>query len=1256
MPITFLDEEEAVDAPIAALADDEAPQEAKPSITFLDGNEDVYIEESEQVISAPVGLESKEILKLNAIQNEGAKEDEFLGFTNIGSPKNFFEGYIKGIINLGVSVSTADSGLRSKRLETIKEKQAEGKTTDFYNRFFVSESRRGFDAERESIEQRLSDNRKARRDIAEVIDDMGLNSSDKSLTDALGQGAVSFAVPIATKSVAISTAVMGTQTFSDTYQEGVDSGLSVDKAFNAALVDSGGVAVLEAVGTNALFKIFKSNKIVGSAVKGFFQQGSEEATQEIWSILTKNGYDITDTSFREAVEQVLASFVVGGILGAPVSAIMAEGGNADKIKGLERLSKEDTQKVIEIATKLSEQKSIQDAAKTALKEVGQDVDRNNDDNLQAEKDVEKLVQDIIDGKEIDPDKVAAAREEIGLEPEVRRVVDNRDAVTQLEEKIQKRSEEISQEINIEEITAVKNAAPMRAAQKEITELSALIAEKQSNGASTKSSEKKLDALITKQGKVIKSDLIGQIVSISDKVSKSKNISIDRVNKIKDLVSGFTKAKPSDASLKKAQEAVEFFKRNPNKDVPKKITAIVDRVSKKGFSELSANDLQSLLNQIKSDVKQGQTKLKLKEAANTRRFANSLAELREGTVKFGGNKPAAEMSLEERVSVTDKAKQAYQTTVNKAQRLGLIKNQMDVIFDVFDGNADYDGVNHRTFKQPMDKAHNNYYNTRDIYQENVIELAKKSKLKKSNYNRIGVYAILQQEGGESHLLASGYTKAQLNDLKLNDAEMAMHKLMRKNLDALEAPIKKTMAEVHNKDFSGVKNYFPFQMDFDKMNGQEISEMFGDTVVTLSPDKFGDSQSVQDGFTKERTGGGKKIKVDALAVYLKHTDNASYFIEMSSEIESAKRVANSQEYNEIAGELGQEIVSDWVSRVATRGGSSGGGTDLILNKLRKNVGLAILGYKISTIVIQPTALADGAALVGGGYVGRGITNVVQKEWRQFVIDNMAEVKGRVGDDPNYVTAGGSGKWESIQGGAYWGIKKMDGFAASSVAIGAYIRHVEQNGGTVDLNNPDKAAIKFAELMVRRTQASGSYKDAAPLVGNNGLTSSASVNKLIFQFQTFVLNQWSLFEHDMIRAGFMEGKTKEAVNIATWLVIAKVSENLIRETTKDAINSLFGIEKEEDDENLAKKVALDAISSVPYVSQVASVFNYGSVPVPSLSLMNSAMDSVHYAGESKSAEKKIKHYTGAALLTSGVAFGVPATLQTKQLVNKYFSEDRK
>jgi len=224
----------------------------------------------------------------------------------------------------------------------------------------------------------------------------------------------------------------------------------------------------------------------------------------------------------------------------------------------------------------------------------------------------------------------------------------------------------------------------------------------------------------------------------------------------------------------------------------------------------------------------------------------------------------------------------------------------------------------------------------------------------------------------------------------------------------------------------------------------------------------------------------------------------------------------------------------------------------------------------------------------------------------------------------------------------------FAASAVAIGAYRKNLAERGITLDLLTPDPEALEFAQLMVRRTQSSSFFKDAPPIISQGKLTGNVSIDKLIMQFQSFMLTRWSVIEHDMIRAGLAGGRTKQAANIFLWLAMAGVSESFIRHWSKEMIAAMTGAEPPEDDE-LSEIAIKQAISNVPFVSSMVNSAQYGSVPVPAVSMVSDIFESLSYAEKSKSAAKKAKHYTNAAIMSAGAILGVPGAAQAKDIASK-------
>lgn len=713
-------------------------------------------------------------------------------------------------------------------------------------------------------------------------------------------------------------------------------------------------------------------------------------------------------------------------------------------------------------------------------------------------------------------------------------------------------------------------------------------------------------------------------------------------------------------------------------------------------EIPLSDMEDALIEAASLLNDAKAQLETRKDLKAQRLELRLAELSQDSVPLS-NADLKKADIGERLGALDTLKNKLVAASNTSRRLGLNKNSMDVIFDIMDGAKQYTGAHSRVFKRRADIAFGRFLQLKENTTRSVKKLTDELKLKEENFDRIGVYAALQQEGGREKLLATGYTAAQLDKVPstITANELKMYVLMREKLDSLKPAIEEVMRTVYNKEFKNVKDYFPFMTDFNAMDGQDIQKMFGDDAFKIGDDaKDFRTKDVKKGFTKERKGGRQKIRVDALSIFLNHVENATYLIEMGQDIKELGELALTDRYADIAGDLGQEVTLDWINLLSKKGNLSG--QNDWLNTIRTNAGAAVLGFKLSSALIQPTALMDGAAFVGGDWVfGHGVKNVASAEWRSFLKNNLPEIRERVGDDPAYLDLGGDGKVKdvlsgvavgvslggtffgsigatvgAITGGAigtrmkvnsagFWALQNLDLLAASAVASGAYVKSVKSRGGVVDLNNPDPLAVQEAQLAVRRSQASQYFKDASPMISQGKLTSefipegrrqgqkgaSISIDKMILQFQSFLLNRWSLIEHDLWNAGIKKGRTVQALNIATWLVLANAAEYSIRHFSKELIAAAIGIEPPEE-KPIEEIAAKQVISNVPFISSFVNAAEYGSVPVPSISLIQSFLASLNYAGRSKSDEKKRKHYLQAAIAFAGL-FGVAGTLQAKQTV---------
>lgn len=757
-------------------------------------------------------------------------------------------------------------------------------------------------------------------------------------------------------------------------------------------------------------------------------------------------------------------------------------------------------------------------------------------------------------------------------------------------------------------------------------------------------------------------VVGRIEKVADEVQKralvsgikkefkrikaSKSISIDYVGKIKNLLEKFELQGHRKETLESLKDTQDFLdeKRQSGEDVslPQYVLNKLKVLTRNPLKDIDVSTLKSVYSEINRLADLGKTKLKAMKAVYEAKKESALNDLLIDS-KPVNSKDIIRPEIGKELSQEEVGKNRLAKVINTAQAIDLSITPMDVIFDVLDGNKGYTGANYNIFKKTIDVAFSEYLRKKFDIQEDIVDLANKLEMKESDFEKIGFYAAKNQEGGIKKLESLGFSEKEIDSVKLDEKQEKLYSAMRRKLDDMRPEIAEVMRTVYNEELGTVKNYFPFMTDFESMSDFEIRERFGNNVQ-----QFGDAprKNVEKGFTLKRVGGKQKIKLNAMEIFLRHVDNATYLTTVGRETKWLGEIAKTEEYKSAVGDKGQEMVVDWVDTVARKGKMAGERVEF-LDVLRKNVGLATLGFKLSSVLIQPTSLMDGAALVGGE-VFEGAKNIAtDKAWREFVLNNMPEVKARVGDDPAYMDFGGNTVIDKAGKVAFWALQQMDGITASSVATGAYIKFMRSKGLEIDLENPNSDAVEYAQRMVRRTQASAFFKDAPQAISRGKLTGNRSLDRLLLQFQTFMLNRWSFIKHDGYAIGIKGDNKAQALNIMAYMVLASIAETGFRGLSKELIDLITpGEDDDKESDGITKQVVMNLLGNVPFVSQFMGAISYGSIPVPSIQFARKAFDRLQAFSRSKSPEAKTKNLARALTLLSGLA-GVPGTVQADSII---------
>lgn len=734
-----------------------------------------------------------------------------------------------------------------------------------------------------------------------------------------------------------------------------------------------------------------------------------------------------------------------------------------------------------------------------------------------------------------------------------------------------------------------------------------------------------------------------------RIGKSNSIAVDYVEAIDALLGDIDLVKVSEGTKNKVDSAKAYIEsqkaKGENVSLPNKLLNTIERLNKQNIENITTEELKQLHDDIVQLEKIGRTKLRIIKERYDRKKQQDLDRLVAESKPMTNREMAKPEKIGENLPVADRLKNKFNNLLNISAKKHLSIVPMDVFFDTLDGVKNYKGANHEIFKKTVDVGYSKYLDKRDSITLPVVDLADKLRMKPGNYDRIGTHAIREQVGGEQKLLDTGYTKEQIDAVELSPQEMEVYVAMRKALDKLRPDIEEVMRVTYNQPLGTVKNYFSFMTDFEKMSDYEMRDRFAD----MNPDMRNNyRKNTEKGFTKERVGGTQKIKINAMEVFTKHVDNATYLVEMASEIKRLGEIAASAQYRDAVGDLGQEQVRSWIDLLARKGKQAGDRIQIV-DTLRKHTGAAVLGFKLSSALIQPTALLDGAALIGH-YAFEGATDIAtSRQWREFLVNNCPELRDRIGDDPAYLDFGGTGILTKVEKSGFWALQKLDSLTASAVTAGAYRKYMVEHGQKMDFNNPNQDAINYAQLMLRKTQSSAMFKDLPPAFTRGELTGNKSVDRLILQFQSFMLSRWSLIEHDMLRAGIKGGNTAQMMNIFFFLSLATLAEIGIRRLSKETVAYVTGAETKDWSETFTKELVLSALQNIPFVSQGVSFWNYGSVPVPSISIMQSIGNRMLELKRTKNPDKRQVKELELLILISGWATGMPGTLQAADLVRK-------
>lgn len=556
--------------------------------------------------------------------------------------------------------------------------------------------------------------------------------------------------------------------------------------------------------------------------------------------------------------------------------------------------------------------------------------------------------------------------------------------------------------------------------------------------------------------------------------------------------------------------------------------------------------------------------------------------------------------------------------------------IDALFDLIeDAKGKYQGWLFRHARGPVDLAHNEARIRRNATLAPFEALVKELKLTPEQGERIGVYAHNLQEGGRERLIDMGLAPETIDRIvqSLTPSEKQAYQMMRDVLDRQLGPVQDLMRRLYNAEVQPEKDYFPMPRDWKvfedkpesaKAPGGEVGYDELATWKALLEDMTPrDTHSTRKGFTVERQRGAKTpIRIDAFDIFRNHVNDVSYLLEMQPTLKRLGEVARGDLFREKYGNVGQSMIIDWLDTVARQGGVHGFKRWKMLDVLRRNTSLGIVGFRVASQLVHLSNIPYIVARIGTWF-GTGLRESFTERGQAFIKRNFYETLERGGGEPAQVEAEQMSKGK-IARAAFIGARSLDRIDSQGAVLGTYLKALQEKGAdwqNYDRLPVDRAAQAKALVMARRAIASPIGKDVPQALSRGALTAgNVSLGRTLFQFQNIFLDQWSNIRLDLWQAGIRDLNPKQAATMFAAVLASVVAEVGIRESVREIGRSITGYEPKKQEETFEHHAVRELVRRFPFGGQLTTAIRYNESGIPTMDAFLGAVRDVPKAFQGK------------------------------------------
>jgi len=435
-----------------------------------------------------------------------------------------------------------------------------------------------------------------------------------------------------------------------------------------------------------------------------------------------------------------------------------------------------------------------------------------------------------------------------------------------------------------------------------------------------------------------------------------------------------------------------------------------------------------------------------------------------------------------------------------------------------------------------------------------------------------------------------------------------------------------------------------------------EVFINPEEAILHTRYRTTQTEQ-GFTIQRKQRVKKVpRIDSLAIFEQGLNETKWYIHMQPEISNIRQLVKKKSYVEKAGVAASNWWKDHLDIVSRRGWSAKAAhTEFssLLRLARGNMNTAVLGYKLSAIVMQPFAVIDAMAYTQSRWGTAASLEILKEFTKAWVIPGHAQ---------RFIDV--SPKLQLRRGGEIAIEETLQKIGRSEKSRDKFIR-----GGLALLQRADVITAAGAQKGLLNILQNQGVPSAAKEAGilMDMVSSSADVTfrphilargegaRTWFTFQTFFLNRWGLVAHDLIAKGLIKGKDWKARYSAMLglaiIVAGKIAEDEAREFLFESISG-----KELPERSIVEQALLAVPANIPIFGNMIDSFSgRGGGEIPIMRILENL-----FGARRIITAKTPQGQTSAAIKAAeaGVilATGLPGTAQAADVIERVLIPENK